>query len=318
MLPKTFLSQSDMLRTILLYILPVLLFFSCRPDENSKTNKKFTILATTGIIGDAVKNIVGDSAEVISLMGPGVDPHLYKVSQGDLSKLMKADLIFYNGLHLEGKMGEVLANLKKQKVTIAVAEGLSKNQLRNVSGFSGTYDPHIWFNVEVWKQAVHFIGQQIAKNDSSNAAYYMDRLQEYEEELAALNKWVEQQIATIPKEQRVLITAHDAFGYFGDAYDIQVEGLQGISTISEPGLKDISEITDLIVRRKIKAIFVESSVSQKTVKSVVEGAREKGQQVKIGGTLFSDALGEENSEAGTYTGMVKENVNTITQALKGE
>lgn len=307
-----------MLRKLLLCLLPVLLFFSCRHEENSKTNKKFTILATTGIIGDAVKNIVGDSAIVSTLMGPGVDPHLYKVSQGDLSKLMNADLILYNGLHLEGKMGEVLANLKKQKVTIAVAEGLPKNKLRNVSGFSGTYDPHIWFNVDIWKQAVHYIGQQIAQNDSSNASYYLNRLQEYENELDALNEWVGQQIATIPEEQRVLITAHDAFGYFGEAYDIQVEGLQGISTISEPGLKDISEITSLIVKRRIKAIFVESSVSQKTVKSVVEGAREKGQQVEIGGTLYSDALGEEKTPAGTYVGMVKENVNTITKALKGD
>jgi len=284
-------------------------------QQNENQDGKLHILTTTGIIGDAVKNIVGDSANVVSLMGPGVDPHLYKVSQGDVGKLTDASIIFYNGLHLEGKMAEVLENLGKQKNTVAVSDGISKDKLRNVSGFAGGYDPHIWFDVAVWIEAVVYISEQVIKADPKHADFYKNNTRLYLAELESLDSWVKEQISQIPQNQRVLITAHDAFGYFGDAYNIQVEGLQGISTMSEPGLKDIAQITDLIVQRKIKAIFVESSVSQKTVTSVLEGAIEKGQQVRIGGTLYSDALGDHNSSAGTYIGMVKTNVQTITSAL---
>lgn len=301
----------------LIFILITIGLFACNPSNQQDASKdgKLQILTTTGIIGDAVRNIVGDSANVVSLMGPGVDPHLYKVSQGDVGKLTAASIIFYNGLHLEGKMGEVLENLGRQKNTVAISDGIEKNKLRNVSGFSGGYDPHIWFDVAVWKDAVSYISQQIIKADPNHAEYYKENSQKYLAKLDSLDAWVEVQIGQIPQEHRVLITAHDAFGYFGDAYQIQVEGLQGISTMSEPGLKDIAQITDLIVQRKIKAIFVESSVSQKTVTSVVEGAIEKGQQVKIGGTLYSDALGDADSPAGTYIGMVRTNVQTITSAL---
>jgi manganese/zinc/iron transport system substrate-binding protein len=304
------------MRIFLLVILSLsLLACNSSHQQEDTNNGKLRILTTTGIIGDAVKNIVGDSAIVESLMGPGVDPHLYRVSQGDLGKLTSASIIFYNGLHLEGKMGEVLGKLQKRKNTVAVSDGIPKDKLRNISGFSGDYDPHIWFDVAIWKYAVTYISQQIIKADSVHADFYEQNTQSYLASLDSLDRWVRDQISQIPEEQRVLITAHDAFGYFGDAYKIQVEGLQGISTMSEPGLRDIAQITDLIVERKIKAIFVESSVSQKTVKSVVEGAIAKGQEVRIGGTLYSDALGEPASEAGNYLGMVKTNVQTITSAL---
>ena len=292
-----------------------LLMFCCSPQEKQKDGV-FYIVTTTGMIADAAKNITGDSAKVKALMGPGVDPHLYKVSQGDLSKLINSDMIFYNGLHLEGKMGEVLESVARQKPVVAIAEGLEEEKLRNVSGFSGGYDPHIWFDVQLWKEAVRYMSQKIIEQDPSNAEYYKKNTEQYLAKLDSLHQLVKREIALVPKNQRVLITAHDAFGYFGDAYDIEVKGLQGISTVSEPGLKDISEITDLIVNRKINAIFVESSVSEKTIKSVVEGAREKGHNVRVGGTLYSDALGDEDGPAGTYEGMVQENVKTIVTALR--
>jgi manganese/zinc/iron transport system substrate-binding protein len=304
------------MKNLLSLIILVFLVVSCKPNVEQKRTGKLKIVTTTGILADAVMEITGDSAEVTSLMGPGVDPHLYKVSQGDLSVLTKADLIIYNGLHLEGKMGEVLEGLAKQKKVVAIADGISKSELRNVSGFAGGFDPHIWFNVEIWKKGVEYLAEVIQKNDSVNALYYKKNALVYSKRLDSLHKTVISEIQHIPESQRVLVTAHDAFGYFGDAYKIEVKGLQGISTVSEPGLKDISEITKLIVDRKIKAIFVESSVSPKLVESVVAGAKARGHVVKIGGLLYSDALGEKNTPAGTYIGMVNENVKTITSALR--
>lgn len=298
----------------------VLLFlgflFSCTSREQAEHAGRINVLATTGMIADAVKNIAGDSATVVALMGPGVDPHLYKASQGDLRRLMDAEIIFYNGLHLEGKMTEVLENLEQQKPVVAVSGGIEKSQLKASDSQGTTYDPHIWFDVNLWKEAVRHAGTTLIKEDPSNAAYYGLRLTNYLDTLEALDEWVKLQISTIPEQQRILITAHDAFGYFGEAYGMRVEGLQGISTVSEPALKRITELTDLIVERKIKAIFVESSVPETTIKSVVEGAREKGHQVEIGGTLYSDAMGEEGTAAGNYTGMVRHNVRTIVEALK--
>jgi len=298
-----------------LYLLAGLLLAACEPQQK-EDNDKLVILATTGMIGDAVRNIVRDSADVEVLMGPGTDPHLYKMSQGDLNKLTKADIIIYNGLYLEGKMGEVLQNMERQKPVTAIVNGIAQEKLRNVSGFAGGYDPHVWFSIELWKDGVAYVSQKIIEADPARASFYQTNTQAYIDSLNQLEEWVRAEISRIPESQRVLITAHDAFGYFGDAYGIMVEGLQGISTVSEPGLKDITRITDLIVERKIKSIFVESSVSEKTIRSVVEGAAAKGQKVTIGGTLYSDALGDETSNADTYIGMVRENVRTIVQALE--
>lgn len=293
----------------------LLLMMSCESPQKENSGK-LTILATTGMIGDAVRNIVRDSAEVEILMGPGTDPHLYKMSQGDLNKLTNADIILYNGLYLEGKMGEVLQSMERQKPVTAITNGIAQEKLRNVSGFAGGYDPHVWFSIDLWKEGVAYISQKIIEADPDREAFYRHNTQTYIDSLEQLEQWVRAELSRIPESQRVLITAHDAFGYFGDAYGIRVEGLQGISTVSEPGLKDITRITDLIVERKIKSIFVESSVSEKTVWSVVEGAAAKGQKVTIGGTLYSDALGDEASGANTYIGMVRENVRTIVQALE--
>ena len=267
------------------------------------------------MIGDAVKNIVGNRAEVISLMGPGVDPHLYKVTQSDIKTLIEADIILYNGLHLEGKMGEVLDQMTEEKPVIAICKGLDENRLIATSEFQGNYDPHIWFSVKVWIDVVKFIGESLAEFDKLQASFYKANTINYMQKLNLLDKWTIEQINTIPKKQRVLITAHDAFGYFGKAYGMQVKGLQGLSTIAEYGLKDVTSLVNFISANEIKAVFVESSLSDRPIKAVLEGCKAKGHKVIIGGTLYSDAMGTENTPEGTYIGMVKHNIKTIVEAL---
>jgi manganese/zinc/iron transport system substrate-binding protein len=277
---------------------------------------KLKIVTTTGMIKDAVEHVVGDKAEVVALMGPGVDPHLYKATQGDLQKLTDADIIFYNGLHLEGKMGEVFEKLGKTKPVIAVASKIKEDQLRTIPGFQGTHDPHVWFNVKLWENAVVAVLDYMRAHDQANASEYEANAKAYMVRLDSLHEAVKTSIQQIPKDQRVLITAHDAFGYFGDAYAIEVRGLQGISTVSEFGLKDVTELVNFIIERKIKAIFVESSVSQRSIEAVREGCQQKGWDVKIGGSLYSDAMGAAGTPDGNYIGMVSKNVKTIVEALK--
>jgi manganese/zinc/iron transport system substrate-binding protein len=287
---------------------------SCSSKVEKAKKDKLTIVTTTGMIADAVKNIAGNNVEVISLMGPGVDPHLYKATQGDLQKLTNADVIFYNGLHLEGKMGEVLEKLARTKTVVAVAAKISEDRLRTIT--NDIHDPHIWFNVALWKQAVEVATQTLVEEDSANASTYNTNSQKYLTKLDSLHQNIIQSMQEIPASQRVLITAHDAFGYFGDAYGIEVRGLQGISTVSEFGLKDVTELVNFIIERKIKAIFVETSVSEKSINAVMEGCKQKNWDVKIGGSLYSDAMGAEGTPEGTYVGMVSRNVKTIVEALK--
>jgi manganese/zinc/iron transport system substrate-binding protein len=291
--------------------------FSCQYETTDTTAKgKLKIVTTTGMIGDAVKNIVGDRAEVISLMGPGVDPHLYKVTQSDVKKLLNADVIFYNGLHLEGKMGEVLDQIAERKPVIAIYKGLTEIQLRATSEFQGNYDPHLWFSVQLWTDIVRFIGESLTEFDQIHASFYQANTAKYVEELTSLHAWTAEKINTITEKQRVLITAHDAFGYFGREYGMEVKGLQGLSTAAEYGLKDVITMVDFITDNKIKAVFVESSVSDRSIKAVMEGCKDKGHKVIIGGILYSDAMGAEDKPEGTYIGMVKYNVITIVEALK--
>lgn len=294
-----------------------LVIAACRQraaDRN--TDEPVKIVATTGMIGDAVQNIAGPRAEVITLMGPGVDPHLYKATHGDLEHLTQADIVYYNGLHLEGKMGEVFRKLSRTRPVVAVAENIPEERLRKISGFQGAYDPHIWFDVQLWKQAVTGISEHLQQYDSTHRSHYSTLSERYLRQLDSLDGAVRKSLAEIPEAQRILITAHDAFGYFGDAYGFEVRGLQGISTLSEFGLRDVTELVDFIISRKVKAIFVETSVSEKTVQAVVEGCQEKGWDVRIGGSLYSDALGESGTPEGTYIGMVSANVRTIGQSLK--
>ncbi|RIW37340.1 manganese transporter [Bacillus salacetis] len=277
---------------------------------------KIKVTSTIGMINDIVQNVGGEHVEAVGLMKSGVDPHLYKASQGDIRKLEEADMIFYNGLHLEGKMTEIFEKMESKKPTIAVTKDITESDLQAPADGSYQHDPHVWFNVQNWITATETVTKELSTFDSEHAKAYEENAEAFIEKLKELDKYTKEQIAAIPEETRVLVTAHDAFGYFGTAYDIKVMGLQGISTASESGSRDVSELRDYLVENKIKAVFVESSVPKKAIEAVIEGAEEKGHDVKIGGELFSDAMGEAGTEEGTYLGMVRHNVDTIVNALK--
>lgn len=274
------------------------------------------VVATTGIVADLVKNVGGDQVEVSALMGPGVDPHLYKATQGDLKRLGQAELVVSSGLHLEGKMSDVLTALGKRTSTLALGNAISASLLRNPPEFEGHPDPHIWFDVSLWARTIDPLVAELVRLRPEARAGIEQRASEYRSELAALHDWVTAQIHSIPSGNRVLITAHDAFGYFGAAYGIEVMGLQGISTASEYGLQDVIRISEVITSRKVKAIFAESSVPVRFIQSLQEGVRAKGYEVSHGGELYSDALGAADSTSGTYMGMIRHNVTTIVEALR--
>lgn len=275
--------------------------------------KPLNIVTTTGMIADIVKNIGGDQVTVRALMASGVDPHLYRATQGDVRRLLDADIIFYNGLHLEGKMQDIFEKLEKKQAVFAVSESIPESRLRY---YDQATDPHIWFSVQLWLQAAHQVLEKLQAQDPAHKAEYAANAERYFAELESLDIWVVQQIALIPESQRVLVTAHDAFGYFGDAYGMEVRGLQGVSTATEFGLHDLKVLKDLIVERKIKAVFVESSVPKKFIESLVAGVQQSGHDLKIGGELYSDAMGLAGTPEGTYIGMFKANVTTIVNALK--
>ena len=300
-------------RIILLFL--VAIAFSCS-DDNGKSEGKFYVVTTTSMIRDAVINIGDTLVKTDALMGPGIDPHLYKATHGDLEKLREADLVLYNGLNLEGKMGDIMKKLERTNPVVAVAETIPADKLLTLPEYNNAHDPHIWFDVDLWKTAVENTGEAMMRFDTANAAIYRQNMDKYLLKLDSLHQEVRQAINTIPQQQRVLITAHDAFGYFGKAYDIEVRGLQGISTLSEPGVRDIKELVDFIIENNIKAVFVETSVSEKAINAVIQGAKQRGYELKIGGSLYSDAMGSEGTPEGTYLGMVHANVKKITEALK--
>jgi manganese/zinc/iron transport system substrate-binding protein len=311
----------SMLKKWLIMLTGILLFSiigaGCsNSNESGKKAGKIVITTTIGQIADIVKNVGGDHVEVTALMGPGVDPHLYQASQGDIQKLSKADMIFYNGLHLEGKMGEIFEKIGKEKPTVAAAEAIPKEKLLKSANDSNAYDPHVWFDIDLWSIAVEKVRDELIKFDPKHEEDYKRNAESYLKSLQELKTYAQKQIAQIPEESRVLITAHDAFGYFGRAYGIEVMGLQGLSTDSEYGLKDVQSLVDTIVTRNIKAVFIESSISEKSIKAVVEGAKKRNHTVTIGGQLYSDAMGEEGTEEGTYVGMYRYNIDTIVSALK--
>lgn len=291
------------------------LLTGCANQNTNDANALPKIVTTTGMLADAVANIVGDSANVQSLMGPGVDPHLYKATQGDLTKLTEADVIVYNGLHLEGKMGVVLEKLAKLKPVIAGGDGVAESKRKKSVQYADAYDPHIWFDASLWIDVTEHLSKELQQLHPANKQYYQENTNTFIAQLDSLHNAVINSIAKISDEQRILITAHDAFEYFGRAYNIEVRGLQGISTVSEFGLKDITNLVDFIVDRQIKSVFVETSVSKKAINAVVEGCKDRGFEVVIGGSLYSDAMGSEGTPEGTYIGMVNANVNIIVKAL---
>ena len=297
-------------------VLVILLVVSCGKKAKNK-NGKLKVVTTTTMITDLVKNIGGDKLEVKGLMGAGVDPHLYKASEGDVSKLFNADVVIYNGLHLEGKLEEVFEKMQHQnKKTIIVSDVINKNDLISSELFASNYDPHIWFDINNWRKVTLYVEEKLAEIDAKNAVFYQQNAKEYLEKLVALNKEVESKMNELPIEKRILITAHDAFNYFGNQHQFKVVGLQGLSTATEAGVQDVQKLAKFIIGNNVKAIFVESSVPKRTIEALQEAVKSKNQEVVIGGTLYSDALGNAGTEEGTYIGMYKANVNTIVNALK--
>ncbi|WP_064091391.1 metal ABC transporter solute-binding protein, Zn/Mn family [Rossellomorea aquimaris] len=302
---------------LIFVLMGALILSGCGSNLGSENNgDKVVVTTTIGQIGDAVKNIGGEHVEVQSLMGPGVDPHLYKAKQSDIGKLQEADIIFYSGLHLEGKMLEIFEKMNEEKPTYAIADSIPKDQLRKDVLDKTATDPHVWFDIDLWKIALEQVRDGLIKQDPENKEDYIKNTEKYFAELDKLKDYASSELAKVPEEQRVLVTAHDAFNYFGAKYNLQVMGLQGLSTDAEYGLADVQNLVDTLVERNIKAVFVESSISEKSINAVIEGANNKGHKVTIGGELFSDAMGKEGTEEGTYIGMYRHNVETIVNALK--
>lgn len=298
-------------------LLSVLLFFGCNSSSNQTTeDSKPTIVATTSIVADIALNICSDFATVKSLMGPGVDPHLYKASHGDIELLTNGDVIIYNGLHLEGKMSEILEKLKTSKTVIAVSDGVDPSLIRAINVDADVHDPHIWFDISMWSKGVEHVSEQLQLKFPKNKDVIKSRTKNYLHQMDSVHQACLEAVATLPVEKRILITSHDAFEYFGRSYNFQVRGLQGISTLSESGLKDVTDMVNFIIDNDIKAVFVENSVPQKALRSVIDGCKSKGHQVTVGGELFSDALGADRTPEGTYLGMIYYNVETVTNALK--
>jgi manganese/zinc/iron transport system substrate-binding protein len=274
------------------------------------------IVSTIGQITNMVEEIGGERVAAQGLMGAGVDPHLYRASESDVRKLSEADIIFYNGLHLEAKMGEVFERMSRSKKVVAVTEDVDDKELLGDPNFPDAHDPHVWFDVLIWTKAAEKIRDTLIAYDPAGKEIYEANAVRYLAELAKLHEYINGKAAELSKDQRVLVTAHDAFRYFGKRYDFEVVGLQGISTESEAGTRDVMKLADFIVARKVKAIFVESSVPERNIKAVKEAVKSRNWDVTIGGELFSDALGNKGTHEGTYVGMVEHNINTIVNALK--
>ena len=312
-----------MKRSLTFIVLVSLLLSACASSGGESdlpiAERTINVVTTTGMIADAVINVGGERVQVQSLMGPGVDPHLYKASENDVQTLQEADIVFYNGLHLEAQMGEVLERMNDFGIrTVVVTDKIDRSTLLAPPEFAGNYDPHVWFDVTLWMKAADQIKEALIEADPTNQAVYEANAEAYLAKLEELHQYVLSQAEGIPAEQRVLITAHDAFNYFGRAYGFEVRGLQGISTEAQAGTADVQALADFIVERQIPAVFVESSVPQRNVEAVQAAVQSRGFDVKIGGSLFSDAMGTAGTPEGTYVGMVRHNIDTIVAALTGE
>lgn len=295
-------------------LLLALLIFSCNnPEESGKVK----VVTTTTMLTDLVKNIGGDAIEVEGLMGAGVDPHLYKASEGDVSKLFGADVIFYSGLHLEGKLVDVFEKMQaRNKKTVALGESLNKDELIDSKLFASNYDPHVWFNIQFFKQFSDKVTSVLSESDPENAGLFKENNINYQKKLDALEIDIIKIIETLPEDKRILVTAHDAFNYFGKRYGFEVVGLQGISTATEAGVQDVQRLSDFIIDKNVKAIFIESSVPRRTIEALQAAVLSKKHDVAIGGSLYSDALGSPGTDEGTYIGMFTYNVKTIVEALR--
>jgi manganese/zinc/iron transport system substrate-binding protein len=308
------------MRSTLLAFVLLVFVAACSPaatsPQTTTTDSRINIVATTGMIADVVQNVGGERVNVTQLMGPGVDPHLYSATESDVTTLTDAQMIFYNGLNLEARLTEIFEQIGQSKPVIAVGAALPADRVVNEVGRDIT-DPHVWMDVELWSLVAQAIADELAAFDAANASLYQANATAYREQLAELDQYAQDQINRVPTEQRVLITAHDAFHYFSRAYGIEVFAPQGITTAAEAGVEDIRRIIEIVVQRKIPAIFVETSVPADVIEAIIAGAEAQGQAVSVGGSLFSDAMGEAGTPEGSYIGMIRHNVDTIVTALLG-
>lgn len=299
-------------------------FAGCRPDAggespaDAESAVRLRAVCTTGMVADLVRAVGGDQVNVVQLMGAGVDPHLYQATRDDIQAVQQADAIFCNGLMLEGKLAELFNKMQSRKPVYAVAESIDAAQLIEPDGSEGHPDPHVWMDVSAWSRVLDAVVEALSEQLPEHGDTFQERADRYRDQLAALHAYGKRVTATIPIDRRVLITSHDAFHYFGRAYDIEVQGIQGLSTEAEAGLQQINRLVDMLVERKIQAVFVESSVSRKNIQALIEGAASRGHKVAIGGELFSDAMGPAGTYEGTYVGMLDHNLTMVARALGGE
>jgi manganese/zinc/iron transport system substrate-binding protein len=313
---------------LLLAVLPLALLTGCPaqlarqpgtpPPGGYSAAEPLRVVCTTGMIADVAEDLGGEYVDVYWMMGAGVDPHLYQAKPSDLDALIGADLIFYNGLHLEASLARVLERIALQRTAVAVSHRIPEDSLHHPPAFEGYPDPHIWFDVTLWEQAAEAIRGALCEADPPHAEYFNSRAESYQAQLRELDSYVLARAEELPLEQRVLVTAHDAFGYFGARYGFDVRGLQGISTDAEAGTGDVQQLARFIAERKLRAIFVESSVPARNVEAVQAAVRARGWEVAIGGELYSDAMGSAGTVDGTYLGMVRHNINTIVDALAAQ
>jgi manganese/zinc/iron transport system substrate-binding protein len=276
------------------------------------------VVATTGMIADTTRALAGDLAQVTALMGPGVDPHAYRQTRSDIVAMTRADLVLWNGLYLEAQLEEFLLDLGSRKPVVAVAEAISEDKLIAHEDYEGRFDPHVWIVPELWAEVADAIAAALSEAAPEHAETFAVNLAAYRSEIEAMGGYAGEALTAVPAQSRVLVTAHDAFGYLGQAYGYEVMGIQGISTESEAGLERIRQMVDMLVRRDIRAVFVETSVSDRNIRALIEGAAAQGHEVTVGGELFSDAMGVPGSYEGTYLGMIDHNATTIARALGAE
>jgi manganese/zinc/iron transport system substrate-binding protein len=281
----------------------------------AQAQETLTVVATTGMIADGVRRVGGDAVTVKALMGPGVDPHGYRQTRSDIVAMTRADLTLWHGLYLEAQMERFFEELGGKRSVVAVAEALDKDRLLHHADYEGRYDPHVWMAPEIWSDVVTEMARALSAARPDMAAVFKANALAYQADIATLASFAKESLAMVPEDTRVLVTAHDAFSYFGRAYGFEVIGIQGISTNSEAGLNRISELVDVLVTRKIGAVFVETSVSDRNMRALIEGAAARNHEVVIGGSLYSDAMGQDGTYEGTYIGMIDHNVTTIARAL---
>lgn len=277
-----------------------------------------SVVATTGMVADAARQVGGDLVTVTALMGPGVDPHAYRQTRSDIVAMTRADLVLWHGLYLEAQLETFLLDLGRTRTVVAVGEAVPEAERIAHPDYEGRFDPHVWMEPDLWRHVVLAVRDTLSAERPDHAATFAANAETHLADLARLSDYKTRSLSSVPQAARVLLTAHDAFGYFGRAQGFEVMGIQGISTESEAGLNRIGELVDLLVERRVAAVFVETSVSDRNIRALIEGAAAKGHDVRVGGEVFSDAMGPDGTYEGTYLGMMDHNISTIAGALGGD